>query len=610
MIRLASVNVNGIRAAMRKGMGEWLESVDADIVALQEVRATEDILVPLVPGWHVLSDEATAKGRAGVALLSREPAVAHRTDFGAVDFDSKGRWLEGDFEIGGAKITVVSTYVHSGEADTPKQVEKFKFLDAMNERMPQLREHAEHVAIVGDLNVGHREFDIKNWRGNRKKSGFPPSERSYFDGFFGEGEVEAIDGVTRPGHGWADVGRRFAGEVDGPYTWWSNRGQAFDNDTGWRIDYHMVSPPSRHPSSTTASTATPAMTHGGATTLPSSSTTTSKEPHMTKPRIYSGMQPSSGSLHLGNYVGALMQWRELQAEGEAFFSIVDLHALTSAKDPKVLRQQVRTLAAQYIAGGIDPEASCLYVQSHVAAHSQMAWLLSTITGFGEASRMTQFKDKSAKEGVEAANVGLFTYPILMAGDILLYDTDLVPVGGDQKQHVELTRDLAERFNKRFGKTFRVPKPHILGETARIMDLQDPTRKMSKSAETDKGIIWLLDEPGKTVKKIKSAVTDTDGSIRVDAENKPGVTNLLGILSAFTGRPIDDLVAEFDGQGYGAFKGAVAEAVIDELSPIRDRTLDLLDDPAELDRILDANAERASAVADATLDRAMVAMGLR
>ncbi|MGO3846038.1 exodeoxyribonuclease III [Agrococcus casei] len=242
MIRLASVNVNGIRAAMRKGMGEWLESVDADIVALQEVRATEDILVPLVPGWHVLSDEATAKGRAGVALLSREPAVAHRTDFGAVDFDSKGRWLEGDFEIGDAKITVVSTYVHSGEADTPKQVEKFKFLDAMNERMPQLREHAEHVAIVGDLNVGHREFDIKNWRGNRKKSGFLPSERSYFDGFFGEGEVEAIDGVTRPGHGWADVGRRFAGEVDGPYTWWSNRGQAFDNDTGWRIDYHMASP--------------------------------------------------------------------------------------------------------------------------------------------------------------------------------------------------------------------------------------------------------------------------------------------------------------------------------------------------------------------------------
>ena len=331
---------------------------------------------------------------------------------------------------------------------------------------------------------------------------------------------------------------------------------------------------------------------------------------MTKPRIYSGMQPSSGSLHLGNYVGALMNWRALQTEGDAFFSIVDLHALTSVQDPKVLRQQVRTLAAQYIAGGIDPESSCLYVQSHVAAHSQMAWLLSIITGFGEASRMTQFKDKTAKEGVEAANVGLFTYPILMAGDILLYDTNLVPVGADQKQHVELTRDLGERFNRRYGKTFTIPEPRILGETARIMDLQDPARKMSKSAETDKGIIWLLDEPAKTVKKLKSAVTDSDGSVRVDAAAKPGVTNLLGILSAFTGRSSADLAAEYDGQGYGTFKTAVADAVVAELGPIRERTLELLDDPAELDRILEANAERAREVADATLDRAMRAMGLR
>lgn len=331
---------------------------------------------------------------------------------------------------------------------------------------------------------------------------------------------------------------------------------------------------------------------------------------MTTPRIYSGMQPSSGSLHLGNFVGALMNWRELQAEADAFFSIVDLHALTSVQDPKVLRQQVRTLAAQYIAGGIDPDSSCLYVQSHVAAHSQMAWLLSIITGFGEASRMTQFKDKTAKGGVEAANVGLFTYPILMAGDILLYDTNLVPVGADQKQHVELTRDLAERFNRRYGTTFTIPEPRILGETARIMDLQDPTRKMSKSAESDKGIIWLLDEPKKTVKKIKSAITDSDGSIRVDIENKPGVTNLLGILSAFTGRSSAELAEEYDGQGYGTFKGAVADAVVAELGPIRERTLELLDDPAELDRILEANAERARSVADATLDRAMVAMGLR
>ena len=215
---------------------------------------------------------------------------------------------------------------------------------------------------------------------------------------------------------------------------------------------------------------------------------------MTQPRIYSGMQPSSGSLHLGNYVGALMHWRQLQSESQAFFSIVDLHALTSIQDPTVLRQQVRTLAAQYIAGGIDPDSSCLYVQSHVAAHAQMAWLLSIVTGFGEASRMTQFKDKTAKKGMEAANVGLFTYPILMAGDILLYDANLVPVGADQKQHVELTRDIGDRFNKRYGKTFVIPEPLISEDNARIMDLQDPIRKMSKSAETDKGIIWLLDEP--------------------------------------------------------------------------------------------------------------------
>ncbi|HIY65466.1 MAG TPA: exodeoxyribonuclease III [Candidatus Agrococcus pullicola] len=242
MVRIATVNVNGIRAAMRKGMSDWLEASDADIVALQEVRATDEIVTPLVPGWHVLHDEATAKGRAGVAVLSREPAIQHRTAFGADDFDSAGRWLEADFEFGGTPVTVVSTYVHSGEVDTPKQVEKYKFLNTMNERLPQLRNHCENVLVTGDFNVGHREFDIKNWRGNRKKSGFLLEERSYLDGFFGEGDVEAVDGQVRTGHGWVDVGRTFAGEVDGPYTWWSNRGQAFDNDTGWRIDYHMASP--------------------------------------------------------------------------------------------------------------------------------------------------------------------------------------------------------------------------------------------------------------------------------------------------------------------------------------------------------------------------------
>ncbi|WP_413318657.1 tryptophan--tRNA ligase [Agrococcus sp. 1P02AA] len=331
---------------------------------------------------------------------------------------------------------------------------------------------------------------------------------------------------------------------------------------------------------------------------------------MAQPRIYSGMQPSSGSLHLGNYIGALQQWRRMQADAEAFFSIVDLHAITVPQSPEVLREQVRTLAAQYIAGGIDPDSACLYVQSHVTAHAQLAWLLSTITGFGEASRMTQFKDKTAKGGQEAASVGLFTYPILMAADILLYDADIVPVGDDQKQHVELTRDLAERFNKRFGATFVVPKPQILADGARIYDLQSPQSKMSKSADNDKGIVWLLDEPAKTAKKIRSAVTDTEGSIRADKVEKPGVTNLLGIMSAVTGASVPDLEAHFEGQGYGVFKTEVADAVVAELGPVRERTLELLADPAELDRLLAANAERAAAVADATLRRAMEAMGLR
>ena len=331
---------------------------------------------------------------------------------------------------------------------------------------------------------------------------------------------------------------------------------------------------------------------------------------MAHPRLYSGMQPSSGSLHLGNYIGALQQWRAMQQDHDAFFSIVDLHAITVPQAPDVLREQVRTLAAQYIAGGIDPDASCLYVQSHVAAHAQLAWLLSTITGFGEASRMTQFKDKTAKGGQEAASVGLFTYPILMAADILLYDAEIVPVGDDQKQHVELTRDLAERFNKRFGTTFVVPKPRILADGARIYDLQSPQAKMSKSADNDKGIVWLLDDPAKTAKKIRSAVTDTDGAIRADKEAKPGVTNLLDIMSAMTGTSVAELEAHFDGQGYGVFKTEVADAVVAELAPVRERTLELLADPAELDRLLAVNAERAAEVADATLRRAMEAMGLR
>ena len=245
VLRIASVNTNGVRAAYRKGMGDWLAARNVDILALQEVRAsTEDLEQLLGPEWDILHDAATAKGRAGVALASRRRASIHRVAFGADDFDSAGRWIEADYEVGDSIVTVVSTYVHSGEVDTPKQVEKYKFLDAMTERMPQLAAHSPLAVLVGDLNVGHRELDIKNWKGNRKNAGFLPQERAYFDRFFGPaGEpVEGVDGSVAPGLGWVDVGRRWAGEVDGPYTWWSNRGQAFDTDTGWRIDYHVATP--------------------------------------------------------------------------------------------------------------------------------------------------------------------------------------------------------------------------------------------------------------------------------------------------------------------------------------------------------------------------------
>ncbi len=244
-LRIASVNTNGVRASFRKGMGEWLDSRDVDILALQEVRASLDDLEQLLgPTWSILHDAASAKGRAGVAIASRIPAATHRRDLGPEEFDSAGRWLEADYEVGGRTVTVVSAYVHSGEVDTPKQDEKWKFLDAMEERLPQLAAHNELALVVGDLNVGHRELDIKNWRGNRKNAGFLPRERAYFDRFFGPaGEtVTGVDESIGAGLGWVDVGRRWAGEVDGPYTWWSQRGQAFDTDTGWRIDYHVATP--------------------------------------------------------------------------------------------------------------------------------------------------------------------------------------------------------------------------------------------------------------------------------------------------------------------------------------------------------------------------------
>ena len=320
----------------------------------------------------------------------------------------------------------------------------------------------------------------------------------------------------------------------------------------------------------------------------------------TKPRLFSGMQPSADSLQIGNYIGALLQWKEMQVSHDAIFCVVDLHAITVAQDPAELREATRRTAAQYIAAGIDPELSTLFVQSHVAAHPQLAWVLNTLTGFGEASRMTQFKDKSSKQGSDATTVGLFAYPTLMAADILLYDAETVPVGEDQRQHVELTRDLATRFNSRFGETFVIPEAQIQKATAKVYDLQEPTNKMSKSASTDKGVIWLLDEPAASAKKIKSATTDSDGEVRYDVSSKPGVSNLLTIYSVLSERSIESIETEYAGRGYGDFKKGLGEVVVETFAPIRARTLELLDDPAELDRILAKGADKAAAIADATL----------
>jgi tryptophanyl-tRNA synthetase len=328
-----------------------------------------------------------------------------------------------------------------------------------------------------------------------------------------------------------------------------------------------------------------------------------------KTRLYSGIQPSSDSLHLGNYIGALLQWKQLQQNHDAFFSVVDLHAITVAQDPEELADKTRRTAAQYIAAGIDPSASTLYVQSQVPAHAQLAWVLNTITGFGEAGRMTQFKDKSARYGAEGTSVGLFAYPMLMAADILLYDSEVVPVGDDQRQHVELTRDLAERFNARFGETFVVPRAIIQKDTARIYDLQNPTSKMSKSADSGAGLIWLLDDPSVTRKKIMRAVTDNEASIRFDREDKPGVSNLLTIFSALSGRSVETLEAEYGGHGYGDLKKDLADLVVAEFAPVRERALELLADPAELDRMLAVNAARASEVAEVTLAKAYDRVGL-
>ncbi|HEX5740260.1 MAG TPA: tryptophan--tRNA ligase [Pilimelia sp.] len=326
------------------------------------------------------------------------------------------------------------------------------------------------------------------------------------------------------------------------------------------------------------------------------------------PRLLSGIQPTGDSFHLGNYLGALRHWIAMQDTHDAYYFIADLHAVTVAQDPDVLRHRTRVAAAQLIALGLDLDRCTLFVQSHVGAHAELAWVLSCLTGFGEAGRMTQFKDKSARQGADRATVGLFTYPVLQAADILLYQADAVPVGEDQRQHLELTRDLAHRFNRQFGETFRVPAPHIVKDTARITDLQDPTIKMSKSASSPNGIVELLEEPKRAAKKFRSAVTDTGREVTFDPAGKPGVSNLLTIHSALSGRPVAELVAAYAGKGYGDLKKDLAEVFVEFATPIQERTRALLDDRAELDKLLAVGAQRARAVADATVAAAYDRVG--
>jgi len=337
--------------------------------------------------------------------------------------------------------------------------------------------------------------------------------------------------------------------------------------------------------------------------MPHSSTSTSSAP-----RILSGMQPTSDSLHLGNYVGALVNWVKLQDDFDAYYFVADLHALTVPTDPAVLRHRSRVTAAQFIAGGVDPTRSAVFLQSHVTEHAELGWVMNCLTAEGEARRMTQFKDKVGKG--HNANVGLLTYPMLMAADILMYDAAYVPVGEDQRQHLEITRDLAERFNARYAAdTLVVPEPYIVKESAKIMDLTDPTSKMSGSTSPDKGLVLLSDEDARIAKKIKSAVTDTEAEVRFDPEHKAGISNLLVIHSTLSGTSIPDLEARFAGQGYGAFKGEVADVVVQTIAPFRARMAELLADPAELDRLVGLGAQRARVVARSTMARVRSAVGL-
>jgi len=326
-------------------------------------------------------------------------------------------------------------------------------------------------------------------------------------------------------------------------------------------------------------------------------------------RVLSGIQPTSDSFHLGNYLGAVKQWVALQADHDAFYCIVDLHALTVETDPKLMRQRTLASAAQLLALGLTPDKCTLFVQSQVPQHNQLGWIMECLAGFGEASRMTQFKDKSQKSGTDRTVVGLFTYPMLQAADILLYQAHYVPVGEDQRQHIELTRDLAGRFNNRYGQTFQVPDAYIMKEGAKIQDLQEPSAKMSKSSGSGAGVIELMDAPEINIKKIKSAVTDTGREVKFDEKEKAGISNLLTIHSQLSGTSISDLEQRFEGKGYGDFKGEVAEVVVEYFAPIRKRALELLEDESALLKLLAEGAEKARAVASETISQTYKNLGL-
>jgi tryptophanyl-tRNA synthetase len=320
---------------------------------------------------------------------------------------------------------------------------------------------------------------------------------------------------------------------------------------------------------------------------------------MAKPSVLSGIQPTADSFHIGNYFGALRQWVQMQDTHECFYTVVDLHAITAEFDPKVLKKRTLSSFAQLLAVGIDTKKSTVFVQSQVPQHAQLAWVLSCFTGFGEAGRMTQFKDKTQKGGQERSSVGLFTYPILQAADILLYQAQSVPVGEDQRQHLELTRDLAVRFNNQFGKTFVVPEAFIVKESAKILDLQDPTAKMSKSSP--QGCVFIMDEPDVVMKKFKTALTDSGKEIKYDPANKPGVSNLLSIIKSVTNEEMSVIEAQFANKGYGDLKIFTGELVVEKIvKPFREKTLALLGDEKQLNSLMNEGAQKAEKVASATL----------